>query len=476
MTEENDASSAAEPVSVVPLAGPESRRWWRTRWLVAVVIGAVLMVGGVFYEADERDGFAQFYADVFHGGVRGPYGSFPPSPPVRPSLRSLRATATGGIDTTGFFGAVSVPSVVYDGISVSSDGDDVVKAVVRSGKTYWRYQRHNQAISSIALDKKRGELFLSWGPPWRASGNKKTSIEMMDVRSGRVRWRRSVGLAPVWSANGPKSRYTRMAVDDAGRVVVLGDHGMAGLDGGTGRVRWTTLWPSGCDSLDTVIRDNPVVVSGTAAFKLTCQVTAPAVGYDTATGARRWRLDFETLLSKSPDYVSLADFVHFSDLGGGLLAIWGRRVTVVTDPTSGRIIRDVSTADQSEAGAPAEGFRVGNCGPAARLWRLCATDLRTGRSLWRTRLPLDHPAGVAIDHDRVYMLSKDVTGPWQLSVFDLHTGARLERAPMSNLPNSLKLSTPQSYELVRATDGVLTIVIHTAPWVSGDGTTFSLVA
>lgn len=190
MAEKNNSSSLAEKASAVPLGGQESARRWRTRWLVGVVIGALLAACGVFYEADEHDGFAQLYADVLHGGVRGPYGTFPTSPPVRPSLKSLRTVV----------GTVSVSSLVYGGISISSTSDNVVVNAVdiRSGKTYWRYRRHHLENSSTALDKKRGELFAAWGPPWPASG--KTSIEMMDVRSGRVRWRRSTGLTSVWSA------------------------------------------------------------------------------------------------------------------------------------------------------------------------------------------------------------------------------------------------------------------------------------
>lgn len=462
MAEKNNSSSLAEKASAVPLGGQESARRWRTRWLVGVVIGALLVACGVFYEADEHDGFAQLYADVLHGGVRGPYGAFPTSPPVRPSLKSLRTVV----------GTVSVSSLVYGGISISSTSDNVVVNAVdiRSGKTYWRYRRHHLENSSTALDKKRGELFAAWGPPWPASG--KTSIEMMDVRSGRVRWRRSTGLTSVWSAKGPKSGFTRMAVDDAGRMVVLGDRGMAGLDSGTGRVRWTTLWPPGCLSLE-----NPVMVAGTAAFELTCQNTATTVGYDTATGAQRWHLDFDKLIPKNPDYESLKGgaSTRFSDLGDGLMAIWTDTVTVVTDPTSGRIIRHLNSSGY-DRGSPAEGIQVGECRLPGPVWRLCANDLRTGRALWRTKLPLDHPDSddaeftAAIDHDRVYTLSADPAASWQVSVFDLHTGTMLEQAPMPTPP---RFSTPQSYELVKAADGVLTIRIAATPFGK---TAFSLVA
>lgn len=484
MPENTGPSSSVETASAVPSAGRRSTGRWRRRWPVAVVVGAALVAGGVYYEVDEHDGFAQLYADVFHGGVQGPDGSLPPSPAARPSLRSLRATATNGADAVDPLGAVSQPPAIYRGISISLSAtrDGVVNAMdLRSGKTYWRYQRHHRSISSFALDKKRGELFLSWGPPW--PGDQKTSIEMMDVRSGRVHWRRSAGLAPVWSAHGPKSHFTRMAVDDAGHVVVLGDHGMAGLDGGTGRVRWTTLWPSGCSSEDAVFGDNPVVVFGTAAFGLECQATAPAVGYDTATGSLRWRSNLVKLLTKNPanERLSPGDPTHFSDLGGGLLAIWTERVTVVTDPASGRIVRDVGTDDWEDDAPPAGGAIVGGCHLPGRVSQLCAKDLRTGRSLWHTQLPLDRTHGeyaefsAAIDNGRVYTLFKSANGSWQISVFDLHTGTLVEQAPMPKVPTSLK-STPQSYTLVRATDGVLSVRIHAAPLATGDGRTFNLVA
>ena len=112
---------------------PSSKRrlprgwWWRTRLAVLVTLLIVLAAAGVLHERHEHGSAAQWYADWFRDGLRGPYGAFPRSLPGPPSHAVRRAAVS-------FAG----PGGVYAGVSVTwADGDAAVGRG-RPGPASWR--------------------------------------------------------------------------------------------------------------------------------------------------------------------------------------------------------------------------------------------------------------------------------------------------------------------------------------------------
>ncbi|WP_433249609.1 PQQ-binding-like beta-propeller repeat protein [Actinomadura nitritigenes] len=414
--------------------------------VVVVVAVGVTVVGLVVGRNDE-------------GRMVGPSGAFPAPLAVPARPHAVRPATTAPND-----------ALVYGGLYLAGLGTSEVRAVdIRTGRSYWRYDRPGSVAESWTLDRAAGRLVTAW------SNNDRDQVEMIDVRAGRIVWRQHSIAKLIKNPTGIGGFVhgsVGLFVDPETKVTaVVGRWWTAGLDGGTGRLRWKHRFASGCEALNFRYPGNIGEVSpfdfagegpsdtyaqalaGVFAIEESCgsgvgNVVGYVVGYGARTGAERWKISATEAAGGMPSALSRGSRLDPAALGGlydfdgRLLALGltldGDDVTLI-DPTSGDIVARRNTLGRlpntpgnwSEVTYGA-GTQVGLC-TAARKEVLCADDPKKGKALWRRPMPagLVPQRPVIIDQGRVYLLAaRHASLDWQLIVTDLRTGKTIMHTPL----------------------------------------------
>nr|WP_285578623.1 PQQ-binding-like beta-propeller repeat protein [Actinoallomurus iriomotensis] len=419
-----------EVLTAEPVSAP------RRRETVLMIIGAVAVVVALGVA------LAGFVLSR-HGDGRmlGPSEAFPSAiaVPARPHAARRAATVPAG-------------GLVYGGLYLAGLGTGEVRAIdIRTGRSYWRYDRPGSVAESWTLDRVAGRLVMAW------SKKGSNQVEMIDVRAGRIVWRQRSVAKLIKSPLDPVGLF----VDPVTKVsAVVGPWWTVGLDGDTGRVRWKRRWTSDCKPFN--FGSHGVTFDGKAPAYAYAQAmvgvfvveeacgsdVGEVVGFDARTGADRWKISVAEAargMPSPPDVASDSDFTALgglSDLDGRLLAL-GLRLTgadvALIDPTSGRVVARWYTAGGylNTPGKWSEltygtGMQVGLCTTGGKQV-LCADDPKKGKRLWRRPMPrgLEPHAPAVIDRGRVYLLTaRHDNSDWQLIVTDLRTGKSLAHIPL----------------------------------------------
>jgi outer membrane protein assembly factor BamB len=377
----------------------QKRRWFVHPWVIALLVIGVALAGWGVSRVPR----------IFDDGMRGPYGRFPQPVAAEPPLHSAQQVASSARG----YGRL----VVYGGLAINGGFGGGVRAVsIATGKTYWRYGKNS---APIGMDREAGGVLVQ--------GN---GLIEINVRSGRIRWSRpdpDVG-------NGQEAVVPEAATKT---LLVLGDQGIAGVDRASGGTRWTQRWPAECLNRITA------VVTGTIA--VACQqgnVSDDVVlGFDVATGTRRWDLRAPQLF---PEIHSTSD--HRIGISGvwesqGRLAVETEGSLDLLDPATGETLIHRARTQETPVGFSG-GIQISTCLLGKKTAAICGSDANTGKRLWSSPVPghggfggsLDDEDSVAIADGRVYSLSffqRAQKRIMQMAVLDLRTGKVFGQMPLT---------------------------------------------
>jgi outer membrane protein assembly factor BamB len=368
-------------------------------------------------------GGAELRHDRADSEVDGSHGAFPAPVAAALPLHSVHPV-----------GAIPNGSLVYHGLDIEArHGSGAVSAAnIRTRQAYWLYRRPGYRVDGARVDATTGRLFVMWATLNRyGDAAPPLSVAMIDVRSGHVRWTRTM----------PRDITIGDDVILVGTdtVAAIGNNGMTGFDARNGRQRWTKRWPR-CETDGLFRWGHPVAVAGTFVVKQQCYDspagmagrTAPHLaGYDSASGVGRWDLRFAQWWSKKTDPDGRT--ANFADFDGRSLAVWSGQRWGLVDPATGRVIADHTSPASGRLFAG--GTQVAVCGFSESFdapSQVCAIDPKTGKTLWRYRLPrplvMPSERALAIADGRAYVLASPPPKPptW-LIIIDLHTGRSLGR-------------------------------------------------
>jgi outer membrane protein assembly factor BamB len=306
-----------------------------------------------------------------------------------------------------------VAPLIYSGLAIVPARDGVRAVNIATGKVYWRYAHD---ASFTALDAAAGDVFVL--------GDRLAKI---DIRSGRVRWSRPV--PDVGGGSGREPADDLLGDAGVGMMAIIGQSGIAGLDRASGNIRWTKPWPADCSYL----KDFSSVAIVARTLAVTCGKSGTpdhmVVGFDSATGTRRWALDASRLFPEvkiTKDNPDAAYELSGIWKVGGLLAIGVDNATTFLDPATGR------TALRRDWGggtpiAFSGDIQISTCSHGKS--DICGDNPSTGKALWRSHIPQGHGSAldkrnVAVADSCVYTVS-DRYGAPQLVVFDARTGRLL---------------------------------------------------
>jgi outer membrane protein assembly factor BamB len=409
----------------------------RRRVISAAALAAVLIVmrpaGG---------GWSGVYADVFKGGMRGPYGALPRPVEATASLRPL-GTARGHV-------------VVVGGLRLEYGlGSSDVRAVgLRSGAVYWWYHRHGRSLADLAVD--RDVVFLLW------RDKERYVLDRVDARAGTVVWHRVLSLP-----SGEDGRGEPVVIGgNAGTVAYADFHRLIGLRRDDGRRRWTRPAPPGCSTvLDPRLmtaEEDVMTVPELCVEGHTVTTYLTALGTD--DGRPRWR--FELGRDAANDVV------------GGRVTAAGRELVVsapareasfLVDRAGGRVLGRGPVLGWNDVFS--DGVVVTTCA-TERETAWCGLDHATGRRRWRRAMapPLEPAYSPVLARDgRVYVIGdhprrSHATTPAQLGIIDLHRGTWLGQYP---LPRARDFDgrplSDDPPKLADVADGVLVVSYERGP-------------
>ncbi|GAA2433212.1 hypothetical protein GCM10010191_54210 [Actinomadura vinacea] len=404
--DESPGSGSASPVRVKTILTRtidppvRPRRSWRPPVIALVVIG---VVAAGWWGAPR-------VPEMLDDGMRGPFGAFPQQVAAQPPLRSAENVAGTGM-TYGH-------TVVYGGLVISGGhvftrGHGGVRAVsIADGRTYWRYDKDS---APIGLDRATGDVVVQG-----------KDLLKINVRSGRIRWSRPV---PEVGADS--------VVTDANEktLVVLGRHGITGVDREDGETRWTKRWPEGCSDTDELIS-----ASAKGIVAVACNdsdvLDEMVMGFDARTGAQRWGMRMSQLF---PEVSAMpADETRYLSFTGvwqdrDRFAVAARESLGILDPTTGNVVR---RARKDSPVAFSDGIQISECREG-----LCGSASDTGKRLWSSPFPGPGRPGlatydaesVAVADGRAYAVTHTEASRGrinQMTVFDSRTGKVLGHMPV----------------------------------------------
>ncbi|NGN64012.1 PQQ-binding-like beta-propeller repeat protein [Streptomyces sp. A7024] len=223
--------------------------------LALVVVVALVVTGFLVYEHVTR----------YHEDTSGPHGDFPRALGSGAPEAPARVLRTLPDDTSGIVG----------GLSVSSDGKGVGTVNVRTGKEFWRYDREETTAGDVDFDRR---TVAQWWDDGVLVG--------LDIRTGK----------PRWHADAPDTSPIVRILD--GQVVTITRREVAAYDEDSGKRLWRTRLPKGCKPDD----DGIYAMAGVDTLKVhDCEGGFGRLGLDRRTGAVRWRIQDQSLLSRQLD-------------------------------------------------------------------------------------------------------------------------------------------------------------------------------
>jgi outer membrane protein assembly factor BamB len=371
------------------------------RTIALMVAGLVLLAPGV--GCGPRDDTRGRTA------VRGPVGAFPP--PMPPPLHSAHVVAR----------TLHGPEpLIYGGLAIVPDDSAGVRAVnIRTGAVYWRNPTDGRPM---AVHSATGDLFVLGG---------RDRLTMIDARSGRTRWSRQIPAEAADSRTYGWADHQIVADTGAGAMAILGAKGMAALDRVSGRLRWTRPWPTGHCYAHPFSR--VAVTAGTIAVTCNDLTVLPesVAAFDSATGAPRWNIAISALFHRGQSVSPVS-----VENAGGLLAVGAHAsgtsltsATAIVNPATGKVVVRPAWRNDWSPVAFSGAVQLGECRISTKILGLCGVDPKTGRTLWRSRVPgagallFDDESSVAVADGRVYTLSESGDHHhFQMVVFDPHTG------------------------------------------------------
>lgn len=395
---------------------PIHRTWWERACALAVVV--VLVVAGIAVDAAGG-----------HSDLRGPSGAFPA--PIDPPVRSVRqgAQVPGG-------------SPAYHGVTIETGTDAKpvrVSAVnMRTGAGYWTWNSRADGVAGTAIDPGTGGVAVVSDV---SRANAMTyRLTMIDLRTGKTRWRRSVPGAP----DDPSDTAVMAA---SGVIAVAEPGGMEGFDPHDGRRRWTTRWSGDCR-----VRPYGQALADLLVVALTCGDGARLAVHEPASGRLRWSLPATWLIGDGPQW----DQGDHLTVNGGALVVWSADTTVSIDMATGRILRVAGSRRGELAGGIGAGVEVTACSPKTKDGAprgLCANDPVNGRSLWRYRMPAswalaESTSQIVAAQGRVYALVVNDAGRLDLLIVDARTGRRAGQVALA----------PSAGQAVGPAENVLAVV------------------
>ncbi|MFB4303579.1 hypothetical protein [Actinomadura sp. NTSP31] len=372
----------------------------------AVTAGIMVVASGLWLQWDARLNRPDWTMD-------GPHGSFPAPIAAQAPQRPQYVKMTYPFDVLTYRGIV---------IRAARDSRSVTVYGVRPPTTYWRLTRRDHQLLDADLDPSTGRLLTVWAHVDHDTDDTEAPMTamMLDVRTGKVRWERTVPGDPVDLDRG-SSFIGRMAA-----IPTYQD--LSVLDPATGHRRWRLR--------DRCEEGVGGTIGSTLILRRQCPETGLLLeGYDASTGHRRWSKSFASWWPGRDLARELP--VKVDALDRNRMVVWTLEREAVYDAATG--------AELGEHRQPIDGdgkiFDTETGYGPCRLHPdhdhrdgICATDPVSGRRLWSFPFPgaeettqLRSPMAVA--DGRVYTLTSDHGGEIvdHVDVNDARTGALLAR-------------------------------------------------
>ncbi|MCW2916387.1 MAG: PQQ-like protein [Actinomycetia bacterium] len=395
------------------------------------MLSAVLAAVGVVQEVREHRSAAQWYADWFRGGLRGPYGESPRTLPGGLPVRGVRRAAV----------TFARPGGIGAEVSVARQDNDLVVTNLATGRTFWRRHRAGLFPRRMTVTSDGRLVLTQW-----SDGQGVGLVEAVDLHTGSDRWR----FDPQ---KGPEEGHGLTEIADpveAGpsMLVFAGYLGAVAVSRTDGRVLWTTRWPHLCN--DISYETTPSAAGGAVVVDTVCTEYTPTtghevhylVGFDLTTGAQRWKVRVDGLLTRLHETGS--DLRPIVAGVGSRVAVAFGRGSVLLDGQSGQVVGHTPLTDWS-GGTSQDTIRLGHC-PAKEVTAVCACDTNTGHTSWTATPPPESflLPGIGTYAGRVYVLLSPSSGPTRLGILDQHTGTWQAQLP---LPGTTTHDQPTLYKV-----------------------------
>jgi len=181
--------------------------------------------------------------------------------------------------------AVMAPGIGYWDSDEGNAADTVLGVNARTGAVRWRWQRNGWRLEAIAASAANGVAATLWITNPATLGNS-YALTMLDLRTGRLDWMRSV------VGSGASSGQVVIVGPE---VVALADDAASAFAASGGRPLWRHAAPAGCDwGVDSVGAASSEITLGDAAvFPYGCGGADSGLGgiarLAPATGATIWQ-------------------------------------------------------------------------------------------------------------------------------------------------------------------------------------------
>ncbi|GAA2148277.1 hypothetical protein GCM10009727_51050 [Actinomadura napierensis] len=372
----------------------------------AVTAGIMVVASGLWLQWDARHNRPDWR-------LYGPHGAFPAAIAAQAPQHPRFVMMTYPFDVLTYRGIV---------IRAARNSGSVAAYGVRPFTIYWRLTRRDHRLVDADLDPSTGRLLTVWAHVDHDTDDTDAPMTamMLDVRTGKVRWDRTVPGDPVVLGRGSSS---------IGRVVAIPAYqDVSVLDPATGHRRWRLR--------DRCEEGAGGTIGTTLILRRECPGTGLLLeGYDAATGRRLWSKSFASWWPGRDLARELP--VKVDALDRNRMVVWTLEREAVYDATTGAQLGEHRQPIDGDGKIFDAETGYGPCRiHSDRDHRdgICATDPVSGRRLWSFPFPgadettqLRSPMAVA--DGRVYTLTSDHGGEIvdHVDVNDARTGALLAR-------------------------------------------------
>ncbi|MET7683346.1 PQQ-binding-like beta-propeller repeat protein [Streptomyces sp. NPDC005423] len=336
------------------------------------------------------------------------------------------------------------PAALVHGLFIDPTGSGVRALNYRTGKEYWRYERHDEGADDPAVEASADTVVA-----WFGDG----TLVGIDLRTGNVRWR----------ADSAPDGFQQVHVG-AGRVVAQSPGGVTAFSERSGAELWQLKPPRSCgDPTPWTVVDLPQHLT---AVELGCaspdDQDGVVVGVDNRTGTQLWKRGVRQELHRADDHTLVAVAPHTSGERGEK-----DRVQVLDVDRKGATVRTAFTSGSWSPDDAGDGVIVSSANPGAPesgdATVLTGYDTRVGKRVWERRVLAGCSFGTAkLADGRVYVV-QNATIPGgntgrvldaDLLVLDGRSGRLLHtlRLPDLTVPRDVDLP---DLSVHRVSDGVV---------------------